>query len=130
MDLEQFYAADERRRHSEELEFGRDWSDENARCEVSWVEATGELYVMREPRAALLTGLFSDEYTSDVPVEQLTVDVLGVVDGRAAIQAVMSGWEDAMPGENSIAWVRERVAHAATETHDPPASPSDDMPAD
>ena len=28
MDLEAFYSADERRRHSAELEFGRDWHEE------------------------------------------------------------------------------------------------------
>ena len=128
MDLEQFYAADERRRHSEELEFGRDWSDEHGRCEVSWVEATSEVYLMSEPRAALLTGLFSDEYTSEVPVQQLAVEILGVVAGRAAIEAVMSGWQEAMPGENSIAWVRDRLANAASEANDPPAEPSDDLP--
>src|SRR5262245_5363555 len=102
MDLEQFYAANERRRHSEELEFGRDWTDEHGRCEVSWVEDTGEVYLMTEPRAALITGLFSDEYADDVPVQQLVVEVLGVVTGRAAVQAVMSGWENEMPKPNSI----------------------------
>ena len=49
MDLEQFYNEDPRRRHSEELEFGRDWTDGDNRCEISWVEETGELYAMLEP---------------------------------------------------------------------------------
>ena len=53
MDIEDFYSADERRRKSAELEFGTDWSDQNGRCEVSWVEDTGEVYVMREPVAAV-----------------------------------------------------------------------------
>ena len=53
MDIEAFYAEDERRRHSAELEFGRDWQRRGGRCEVSWVEDTGELYVMREPNAAV-----------------------------------------------------------------------------
>jgi hypothetical protein len=128
MDLEEFYAADERRRHSEELEFGREWRDEHGRCEVSWVEATGEVYVMREPRAALEVGLFGDEYTDDVPVQQLAIEIIGVVEGRAAIQSAMHGWETAMPGENGIAWVRGRVANAAAEANDPPATPSDDLP--
>ena len=38
MDIEEFYAADERRRKSAELEFGRDWNDENGRCGVSWID--------------------------------------------------------------------------------------------
>ena len=43
MDLEEFYAADERRRKSAELEFGTDWHDENGRCAVSWIEDTSEI---------------------------------------------------------------------------------------
>ena len=53
MDIEEFYAADERRRRSAELEFGRDWHDENGRCAVSWIEDTGELYLMREPSSGV-----------------------------------------------------------------------------
>ena len=50
--------------------------------------------------------------------------------GRDAIEAVMSGWE-ARDAERrtASAWVRERVANAATEMGDPPADPSDDLPA-
>ena len=53
MDIEEFYSADERRRHSAELEFGRDWNDDTGRCGVSWVADTGELYLMREPNAGV-----------------------------------------------------------------------------
>jgi len=129
VDLEEFYEADPRRRHSEELEFGREWSNENGRCEVSWVEDTGELYAMAEPFGQLvaLDGI-GDEHVRPVSEHQLMIEVLGVISDRNAIEAVMSGWEDAMPGEHSLDWVRGRVANAANEQSDPPARPSDDMP--
>jgi hypothetical protein len=130
VDLEQFYEADPRRRHSEELEFGTDWDEAGARTQVSWVEATGELYAMRDPLGGLQSDVIGDMRATPVSNKQLTVDVLGVVPGRAAAEAVMSGWENAMAsGADSLAWVRDRVAHAAAEAGDPPAHPSRDLPA-
>ena len=129
MDLEQFYDADPRRRQSEELEFGTDWNDGGARTQVSWVEVTGELYAMRDPLGWMVTDPIGDNRVLGVTDEQLTVEVLGVVSGRDAVERVMSGWEAAMPaGDDSIGWVRERVAHAASEASDPPARPSRDLP--
>jgi hypothetical protein len=131
VDLEDFYAADPRRRHSEELEFGTDWQEAGARTEVSWLEATGEIYAMRDPLGHLNSDLFGAMSVSPVPGNVLTVEVLGVVPGRDRAAAVMSGWETAMTsGENSLAWVRDRIAHADTETADPPARPSRDLSAD
>jgi hypothetical protein len=131
VDLEDFYAADPRRRHSEELEFGTDWQEAGARTEVSWLEATGEIYAMRDPLGHLNSDLFGDMSVSPVPGNVLTVEVLGVVPGRDRAAAVMSGWETAMTsGENSLAWVRDRIAHADGETADPPARPSRDLSAD
>jgi hypothetical protein len=130
VDLEQFYDADPRRRHSEELEFGTDWYEGGARTQVSWIEATGELYAMRDPLGGLATDFIGDMSATPVTDEQLTIEVLGIVPGRDAAEAVMSGWETAMPtGPDSLAWVRERVAHADTERADPPARPSRDLPA-
>ena len=129
MNLEQFYDADPRRRHSEELEFGRDWTDDAGnRCEISWVEATGELYAMREPEVGYAADGLGGMHSGRPKVEQLRVDILGTIAGRDAIQSVMSGWEQAMPGDNSLAWVRDRVSNAANEMGDAPASPSDDLP--
>src|SRR5439155_2441429 len=46
MTLEQFY-ADTTRAHSEERDYGKDWSDdERGRCQVSWVRDTGELVIV------------------------------------------------------------------------------------
>ena len=129
MNLEEFYESDPRRRHSEEFEFGREWNDGRGRCEVSWVKDTGELYVMAEPGAKIVAvdGI-GDSKVLPTPIEGLQIEVIGIVDGLAAIEAVMSGWEDAMAGDNSLQWVRDRAANAANELNDPPAKPSDDMP--
>src|SRR5580765_1809633 len=127
MDLEEFYAADERRRHSTELEFGRDWRDENGRCGVSWIEDTGEVYVMREPMAAVTGSGAGDLELVSMSEHALGVEVLGVVMGRSAIEGVMSGWEQKMPEADGLAWLRDRVQHAADHLHDTPATPSDEL---
>jgi hypothetical protein len=130
MDLEEFYAADERRRRSTELEFGRDWNDENGRWGVSWIEDTGELYLMREPSTGVWGDAFGDMRAMPVSEHALDVDVLGVVPGRSAVESVMSGWEETMPEPDGIAWLRDRVQHAAEHAHDAPATPSDVLPDD
>jgi hypothetical protein len=128
VDLDQFYNEDPRRRHSEELEFGRDWTDEQCRVVISWVQDTGELYAMREPHVGYAADGLGGLWVEHAKTRDLTVEVLGVVPGRDAIESVMSGWEEAMASSDSLAWVRERVANAASELSDPKASPSDDLP--
>src|SRR3954470_8688242 len=128
MDIEDFYSADERRRKSAELEFGTDWSDQNGRCEVSWVEDTGEVYVMREPVAAVTGSGAGGLELVPMSEDALGVEVIGVEIGRAAIEGVMSGWECKMHDVDGIAWLRDRVQHAAEHAHDAPATPSDVLP--
>lgn len=111
MDIEQFYDADPRRRESEEIEFGRDWSDgSGVRSELSWVADTGELYVMREPDVPINMDPVGDEFVESLPTEAVTVEVLGVASGRDAVDQLLVGWEDAMVQPDSLAWVRARVA--------------------
>ncbi len=115
MDIEQFYDADPRRRASDEVEFGRDWSDgSGVRSELSWVADTGELYVMREPDAPIDMDPIGDEVVESLDTNLLTVEVLGVVEGRAAVDALLQGWQDEMVKPNSLDWVRTRVAQSAT----------------
>jgi hypothetical protein len=99
MDIEQFYDAEPRRRASDEVPFGREWTEGPMYFEVSWVADTGELYAMAEP--------FSRR---GVSTESVTVEILAVVEARAAIDEAMAGWQDAMSGADSLAWVRARVA--------------------
>ena len=130
MDIEEFYAADERRRHSAELEFGRDWSDAGRRCEVSWVEDTGELYLMREPDGGVVGDAFGDMVVRHVSEHDLEVEIVGVIDGRDVISAVMSGWEQQMPKPDGIAWLRDRIDTADSHLQDVPGAPSEELPED
>jgi hypothetical protein len=130
MDIEEFYSQDERRRHSTELEFGRDWSDVDGRAGVSWVEDTGEVYVMREPNAGVWGDGAGDLRARPVSEHALGVEVLGVVTGRDAIGAVMSGWEQAMGQADGVVWLRDRIAHAADHANDARATPSEVLPED
>ena len=128
MDIEEFYAADERRRHSAELEFGRDWGSPGGRSGVSWIEDTGELYLMNEPSGGVTGTGAGDLEVLHVSERDLGVEVLGVVTGRSAIESVMSGWEDAMKRPDGVAWLRDRVQNAAAHTGDAPATPSEELP--
>ena len=130
MDIEEFYAADERRRRSAELEFGRDWNDERGRWGVSWVEDTGELYLMREPNAGVWGDGAGDLRALPVSEHALDVEVLGAIAGRSAIEGVLSGWDRAMAKPDGLAWLRDRVAHADEHAKDSPAAPSQVLPDD
>jgi hypothetical protein len=99
MDIEEFYDQDPRRRASDEIEFGREWSENDRRFEVSWVADTGEVYAMAEPYSR-----------SEISTDSVTVEVLGVINGREAMNSALTGWQEAMAEPNSLAWVRERVA--------------------
>ena len=102
MDIEEFYDQDPRRRASDEIEFGREWSNDR-RFEVSWIADTGEVYVMAEPYSR-----------HEISTESVTVEVLGVIDGGDAINSALAGWEEAMAKPESLAWVRERAAASAS----------------
>ena len=99
MDIEEFYDQDPRRRASDEIEFGREWSENGLRFEVSWISETGEVYVMAEPTSR-----------HEISTESVTVEVLGVIKGRGAINSTLAGWQEAMAKPNSLGWVRGRVA--------------------
>jgi hypothetical protein len=112
MDIDEFYEADPRRRESEEIEFGREWSDAaGMRTELSWVADTGELYAMAEPAGAVEMDPLGDTRVDDLPTEALTVEILGVVATREELDRLLAGWEGAMDkSPNSIQWVRDRIA--------------------
>jgi hypothetical protein len=112
MDIEEFYDADPRRRESEEIEFGREWSDASGmRTELSWVAATGELYAMAEPAGSVEMDPVGDTRVDDLPTELVTVEILGTVATRAEIDQLLAGWDGVMEkGPNSLQWVRDRLA--------------------
>ena len=109
MDIESFYDQNEARRESAEYEFGSEWSDaSDNEYELSWVEATGELYLMVEPDAVVNEDIFGDFLVSDEQVNDLTVVIIGKVPSLAALEDALQGWEEAMLNENSLAWLHER----------------------
>jgi hypothetical protein len=116
VDIEQFYSEDENRRSSEEIEFGSDWHDAaGARYELSWVVATGELYMMLEP---VVGGLYEDPFgdvfdVGQARADQLTVAIVGWIADRARLDEVLSGWESEMGKPNSVAWVAARLKDSA-----------------
>ena len=111
MDIEQFYDADPRRRHSEEISFGRDWTDDGGtRWELNWVADTGELYLMREPVEPGGIDPVGDTWVPDMPVELVTVEILGVVTDRASLDAAFDGWDAQMHRDGSLGWVREQLS--------------------
>jgi hypothetical protein len=123
MDIEEFYAADERRRRSEEIELGTEWVDgDGVRYELSWVEDTGELYVMREPIEALGEGPFGGVWRGSMPTGEVAVAVVGWIPDRSRMEAVLSGWEDAVAQPNGVGWLEERLRSAGIPTEAPTAS--------
>jgi hypothetical protein len=102
MDIEEFYEADPRRQASDEIEFGREWTEDGSLFEVAWIADTGEVYAMAEPSGR-----------SKVTTEAVTVELLAVIEDRQAVTAALAGWKDVMETPNSLAWVRERVGAAS-----------------
>ena len=116
MDIEEFYDADPRRRESEEIEFGREWSDANgARTELSWVADTGELYAMAEPSEPVFMDPIGDTRVPELPTELVTVEVLGTIPDRARVDELLAGWERQMGKPNSLQWVRDQLSAARLE---------------
>lgn len=114
MNIEEFYEADERRRRSEEIELGTEWHDaDGVRHEVSWVADTGELYVMREPAARMTEDPFGDAFSGSLPLDAVTVAVVGWIPTRDRMEEVLAGWEDAMAGPQSLAWLATRLRDQA-----------------
>jgi len=110
MDIEEFYDADERRRTSEEIQFGDEWTDaDGRRYEVLWVADTGEVYAMYEPIEPMVSDAVGDVLVQHMPTSAVTVEVLGNITTREDIESRLEGWQDAMPDRGSIDWVRQRI---------------------
>jgi hypothetical protein len=116
-DIEAFYEDDERRRSSAEIEFGQDWHDaRGVRYELSWIEDTGELYVMAEESPSGFIDPFGDQLDlfgrwsgASVPTSSLVVRVIGRVPSRDEVERLLEGWEEAMGQPDSTQWIIDRV---------------------
>jgi hypothetical protein len=110
MDIEGFYGLDERRRLSAEVELGIEWTDRSGvRYELNWIEDTSELYVMREPVPAGYEDPFGDMTVDSVPVEGLTVAVIGQIASREELERTLEGWEGAVGQPDSVSWLIARL---------------------
>ena len=119
MDIEEFYERDERRRASAESELGTEWLDDKGmRFELSWVEDTGELYVMREPAPPGWSDPFGGIHTEvkDAPVDGMDVTVLGVVATREELDRLLVGWESEVGQPDSVRWLIECLDRAGVLT--------------
>jgi hypothetical protein len=110
VDIEEFYDQDPRRRASDEIEFGTEWTDrQGVRCAISWIADTGELYAMAEPLEPLGSDGIGDLYVQGMPTDVVTVEVLGSCATLDDVEQRLQGWEEAMTQRGSLDWVRARV---------------------
>src|SRR5271170_6578116 len=109
MNIEEFYDQDERRRESEEIELGSEWHDTaGLRYDLSYVVATGELYLMSAPDAEMIEDPFGDIAVDTEPVDALTVDVIAVVPTTDELHLALTGWEESMLQPSSLDWLTSR----------------------
>lgn len=110
VDIEEFYDADPQRRSSPEVELGTEWHDAHGvRYELSWVQDTGELYVMREPVPETWEDPFGDFLVQEASVDNFTVAVVGRVTTHDELEEVLAGWQEAMREPNGVAWIADRL---------------------
>jgi hypothetical protein len=113
VNIEEFYDENEARRESAEYEFGSEWSDDRGRTfELSWVEATGELYLMADPDAEVTEDTFGDVMVLDEPMDALAVRVLAVIPTHDEVETHLAGWQSAMTASGSLAWLVSHVPSA------------------
>ncbi|HEX6047898.1 MAG TPA: hypothetical protein VFZ21_01470 [Gemmatimonadaceae bacterium] len=93
--LKAFYSADVRRRRSPERELGHLWRGSGgATYRAAWVQATGEVYVVRHGHPHTGGG------TVGVPERRF---------GIGELRALLSGHEDVCGRPGSLGWLLERM---------------------
>ena len=99
--LDQLYSEDPRRQRSRESDFGVQWHEEAAgpRFLVSWIEATGELYALRQDPSHTVE-LLGRVPRSGHP-DPLRSDLI--------VEAVLAGWEHRCGQPGSLDWACERI---------------------
>lgn len=119
--INEFYAADRRRRRSARFHYGSAWrttTDRSGIYALGWIEETREICALRGP---LVPGWLRPDpeaaFSSTLVADSGTVEILGWADNRAALDGALSGWERNVEEPDSLAWVRIQldVAAAATE---------------
>ncbi len=106
--LEAYYAADERRRRSEEADYGVHWRLHGweYRWRVSYVRNTGEIYAVHQ--GATIGPVFILGYMVPDPVSGR---------GRGSLfyrtlDDILSGWPEYCTRQDGLNWLRDRLARA------------------
>jgi hypothetical protein len=133
MNIEEFYDADPRRRPSAEIELGTEWTDvDGTRYEVTWLEDTGELYVMREPVPHIRADPFGGQRYSigDFEEAEMTVQVVAQIPTLEDLHRILTGWQEAMASDGGAEWLGEQLrgAGVATDHGHPSADAERDDP--
>ena len=104
--LEEFYAADERRRQSGEADYGVNWTMGmtqvvRARYRVSYVRTTGELYSVKSDGGNVtILGTFPPDEAGPGEIYYHSLD------------AVLEGWPEQGGQPGGLQWVRDRLAQS------------------
>ena len=116
--IEDYYAADDRRRRSGEADYGCHWRLEGwtGAWRVSYVHATGEVYAVYLGRTLPAGGR-----AGDGPVFLLGVvppDPIAEGDRRslyyATLERVLDGWPDRCGEPDGLRWIKETLARATS----------------
>jgi hypothetical protein len=122
MDIEQFYDADPRRRGSEELQLGNRWTDtQGTTYLLSWVEETGELYLMRDMTEWAGSPTGRGPFRQHLQALPDTVMILSEIHERHELNSVLAGWEQAMQNPESVTWLCSRPSDRGLLSNDPRA---------
>jgi hypothetical protein len=111
IDVETFYEQDQRRRNSEEEEFGDGWTSSDrpgATFQLAWIRDTGELYMMGEPLGTAIEDPFGDYEVLALARGSVKVEILAEV-GESDLNRLLADWQQQMPRENSLDEVRRRL---------------------
>lgn len=94
-----FWAADPRRRESDEVDLGATWRRPGSvdAWKLSWLPGTGELYLSR------LVGH---------PASSADVTVLATVGSEQELDALLEGWRDHRADEDGLTWLASRLTPA------------------
>jgi hypothetical protein len=95
--LSRFYADDERRHRSTEVDLGLRWRGAGATYRAAWVRETGEVYLFEHARPGGAGG---------------TVHVLGRRFDAAGLFAAFRGWHDVCGEPDSLGWLLERCTYS------------------
>ena len=111
MNIEQFYDENEKRRDSAEVEFGTQWTDVRGYLyRLSWIESTGELYLMAGPYGRVIEEpILGETLGYSEPIEALTIQLISNFATLEAVEGSLLGWQAMMDETNSIVWLESQL---------------------